>query len=154
MLTGHSGKGEDSTAVGIPRRGCCPPDQALDSGHSGDFPGGAALAIPKNKNEPKGSAYQPIASRSPPREMTLRRAWSFTDKREYICTSCDRKKGTRSVYVKYGVGRLKQIVPSPTLLPLCSLAPPGDLEGPLVRAPREATQEPREPLAKPQAQSP
>ena len=79
--------------------------------------------------------------------MTLRRAWSFTDKREYICTSCDRKKGTRSVYVKYGVGRLKQILPSPTLLPICSLAPPGDLEGPLVRALREATQEPREPLA-------
>ena len=130
------GRGKKAPQWGFPRRCCGPRTKALDSGHSGDFPGGATLSVSSQVNRRVARTSRSRAA--PPVGEVTAPSLVFLRQREYIRTGCDRKKekGTRSTSVKIGMGRQKQTIPPPSFLPPCFTGPPGDLAGPW-RDPRE-----------------
>ena len=120
MLEGHSGKGEESTAVGISQAMLRPPDQSARFRPQWGLPRWRD-PFGVQPSEPQGSAYQQIASRSPRGRCHCAEPGLFTTKRVHAhwMRQEKRKKGTRSVSAKIGMGRQKQTIPPPSFLPPC-----------------------------------
>ena len=144
-------RGKKAPQWGFPRRCYCPLTKALDSGHSGDFPGGATLSVSSQVNRrvartsrsraapPEGDVTAPSLVFLPTKRVHMH--WMRQEKR-YTVYVCEARQGEAEAHTN--------TPPPATLLRSTPWEPRRDL----VRTQRDEPQHPESPRGKPEAKVP